>query len=118
MSYVHQAWPSWRYGPNGESAIFQGDDEVPAGWLDHPAKFNEPVKAADAITQPPSAADAAAAASNDEKISALIATHSQTELVALLDAMKELDDSLEYATNWPKLRLATTIVTNGGPLEN
>ncbi len=31
-------WPSWRYGPNGEAAIFQNAAEVPAGWKDHPKK--------------------------------------------------------------------------------
>jgi hypothetical protein len=34
--YVHVAWPSWRYGPNGEKQIFQGPDEVPEGWRDSP----------------------------------------------------------------------------------
>ena len=31
-------WPAWRYGPGGESKIFASASEVPAGWLDHPAK--------------------------------------------------------------------------------
>ncbi len=25
-------WPSWRYGPFGESAIFNSEAEVPYGW--------------------------------------------------------------------------------------
>lgn len=25
-------WPSWRYGPSGEAAIFQTEEEVPFGW--------------------------------------------------------------------------------------
>lgn len=28
-------WPSWRYGPNGQSGIFQSEDDVPAGWIDN-----------------------------------------------------------------------------------
>ena len=27
-------WPSWRYGPNGEAAIFQDEADVPKGWKD------------------------------------------------------------------------------------
>jgi len=26
-------WPSWRYGPNGESAIFEKESDVPYGWV-------------------------------------------------------------------------------------
>lgn len=37
-NYQHQAWPSWRYGPNGESAMFEEWDVIPAGWADHPSK--------------------------------------------------------------------------------
>jgi hypothetical protein len=25
-------WPSWRYGPNGEAAIFERPEDVPDGW--------------------------------------------------------------------------------------
>lgn len=31
-------WPAWRYGPNGQSEIYQNEDEVPDGWEDHPSK--------------------------------------------------------------------------------
>lgn len=31
-------WPSWMYGPNGASGIFQSAAEVPEGWVDSPAK--------------------------------------------------------------------------------
>jgi hypothetical protein len=31
-------WPSWRYGPNGEAAIFDKEEDVPAGWADSPAR--------------------------------------------------------------------------------
>jgi hypothetical protein len=34
-------WPSWRYGPNGESAIFDNEEDVPAGWADHPSRALE-----------------------------------------------------------------------------
>lgn len=35
--YVHQAWPAWKFGPNGESAVFNSADKVPEGWGDAPA---------------------------------------------------------------------------------
>lgn len=34
--YVHQDWPSFRYGPNGESKVFQRAEDVPEGWQDSP----------------------------------------------------------------------------------
>lgn len=36
--YRHQDFPSWRYGPNGQSVIVNSEDETPAGWEDHPSK--------------------------------------------------------------------------------
>ena len=30
--YVYQAWPAWRYGPDGEAEIFNSEEEVPPGW--------------------------------------------------------------------------------------
>jgi hypothetical protein len=35
-TYVHQAWPSYRYGPNGESRVFLCAEDVPEGWSDTP----------------------------------------------------------------------------------
>lgn len=29
-------WPSWYFGPNGQSGIFNSIDEVPVGWQDSP----------------------------------------------------------------------------------
>ncbi len=44
--YAHQEWPAWRYGPNGESAIFEEHDEIPKGWVDDPKKVKaKPVPA-------------------------------------------------------------------------
>lgn len=39
MYYEHQAWPSWRYGPNGESKVCESEADVPKGWVDHPNKL-------------------------------------------------------------------------------
>lgn len=32
MTYQHQAFPSWRYGPNGQSVIVNSEDETPEGF--------------------------------------------------------------------------------------
>lgn len=32
-------WPSWRYGPSDQAAIFDNEEAVPPGWVDHPAKL-------------------------------------------------------------------------------
>lgn len=37
-----EAWPSWRYGPNGEAKIFHREEDVPAGWKDTPSAVFEP----------------------------------------------------------------------------
>lgn len=31
-------WPAWRFGPNGESAIFNHEGEVPYGWSRKPGE--------------------------------------------------------------------------------
>jgi hypothetical protein len=33
-----ETFPSFRYGPDGQSAIFENEDAVPSGWHDHPSK--------------------------------------------------------------------------------
>lgn len=34
-------WPSWRYGPDGASGVFNSAAEVPKGWKDHPGAFGK-----------------------------------------------------------------------------
>lgn len=33
-----KGFPSFRYGPDGQSAIFNSADDVPKDWFDHPSK--------------------------------------------------------------------------------
>lgn len=33
--------PAWFYGPGGQAEIFQHENEVPEGWVDHPGKLPE-----------------------------------------------------------------------------
>lgn len=47
-----KAWPSWRYGPEGQSAIFESEEEVPSGWKDHPSAFAKQEDEAPAGRQP------------------------------------------------------------------
>lgn len=34
-------WPAWHYGPGGEARIFKKAEDVPEGWADTPAAFEE-----------------------------------------------------------------------------
>jgi hypothetical protein len=33
-----KGFPSFRYGPDGQSGVFQSAKDVPTGWKDHPSK--------------------------------------------------------------------------------
>jgi hypothetical protein len=33
-----KGFPSFRYGPDGQSAVFHSEKDVPDGWFDHPSK--------------------------------------------------------------------------------
>lgn len=41
-----QHWPSWWYGPKGESAVFESANDVPRGWHNHPSKHENADSAA------------------------------------------------------------------------
>lgn len=47
-----QNWPAWRYGPNGASAVFESEKDVPKGWTDHPSKMVNNTGAARTAMQP------------------------------------------------------------------
>lgn len=36
-----QMFPSWRYGPDGQSAIFASEADIPAGWAEHPSAVRD-----------------------------------------------------------------------------
>lgn len=155
--YVYQAWPAWRYPPEGgEGQVFNAPDEVPEGWTNIPpgtsTAEDEPAPAAPPAEPVEQREDAAAlaqrfkdeleaetkdeeaaeevveeqveltdeekAADRNAKIEKLRDTKEQKELVAELERMQAIQPNIEFATNWPKLKLATTIVDNGGPLED
>lgn len=66
-------WPGWYYGPNGAADIFNGPDEVPEGWEDHPSKVGEkPAAPKKPVAPTGKKADAGKAASEiDDKVAAL-----------------------------------------------
>lgn len=37
-------WPAWRFGPDGESQMFDDPKDVPDGWVDTPPILYEPVE--------------------------------------------------------------------------
>ena len=39
---VISEWPAWRYGPEGESGIFECEEDVPSGWMPTPDAIYEP----------------------------------------------------------------------------
>lgn len=45
-------WPSWFYGPNDKSEVFESADQVPEGWQDHPSKVEQKAVAKPAPTPP------------------------------------------------------------------
>jgi hypothetical protein len=49
-------FPGWRYGPNGQSAIFESEKDIPAGWVDHPSLVKGAAKADKPKTDKPSKA--------------------------------------------------------------
>ena len=113
--YEYQAWPAWWFGPNGQRQIFKSADEVPEGWVDSAveaeAKDWEPGEG-EGEPERVLTADQTVSALDD-----LVNNNSQGELVAMLTAMAEVDDAIEFSASWPKLKLAQCIIDNGGPLE-
>lgn len=59
MSDEKVSWPAWFYGPNDAAEIFEKAEDVPAGWVDHPALVGTekaPAKTAPAKTAAQAAA--------------------------------------------------------------
>lgn len=54
-------WPAWRYGPGGEARIFQEDEPIPEGWVDHPSLLAAAPEPATSLTGSESIAEIEAA---------------------------------------------------------
>jgi hypothetical protein len=112
----HVAWPSWRYGPDGEAAIFTRAEDVPDGWYDHPKK-HEPGYVAPADEEALAAREAALAVreaalkekvviplTRDEMCAGLFQRHipfdedaSDVTLYALVQASQAIEAAAEKA---------------------
>jgi hypothetical protein len=96
------SWPAWFYGPDGQSQIFQNEDEVPSGWEDHPSKVGGSEGSAKLST----------IEDDDDRIDGLMA-YTAPELVDILDQHNDdADEEIEFSKSWPKLKLAKTILEN------
>lgn len=118
MSKTKKEWPGWRFPPDGgKGQIFDGPEEVPEGWVADLSDV-KPAKAPKAPKAPkePAAADSLASAEAKAAAAAkLVDDNTQAELVAILVGMNDerADDAqIEYLDNWPKAKLAATIVEN------
>jgi hypothetical protein len=133
--YEYVAWPAWRYCADGRSAVFNSAEEVPSGWVTYD-ELNGLDDAPDTITDelidlfdeqgnpPPDAAITPAfekpreltADQRAELINKLRDGNTQNDLVNIIELMNtQRDEEIEFSPGWPKLRLAETIVENGGP---
>lgn len=54
------SWPSCKYGPDGQAAVFACAEDVPAGWVDHPSLCQRKPKGGDLSTAIEAIEDAAA----------------------------------------------------------
>jgi hypothetical protein len=116
--YEYTAWPAWFYGPGDKREIFERAEDVPDGWVDYDAFMAGELAEAEASGV--TGEDRERVLTNDQRdtaINKLIDAHTQADLATMLADMRELDDSIEFLPSWPKVKLATAIVENGGPLD-
>lgn len=93
-----QGWPAWRYGPDGQSGVFQGPHEVPEGWHDGSGGNGAPV------AQPVTAASEALAKAQavcDERSAALEqrAQELDDREAALMERERELMERARQLTD-------------------
>lgn len=145
--YDYKEWPAWRYREDGKGQIFNNPEEVPDGWytLDELNELNADaiINPGAPKAQQDRAEELGLTAEDDEKdetdpsllkaeeqprvltadqrkaaVDKLRDENSQKDLVTMLELMNEdREDEIEFSGNWPKQKLAETIVDNGGPLE-
>lgn len=102
--YQHQGWPSWRYGPDGQSQVFQSEDEVPDGWEDHPSKVGKESSSSSGTEF------AASGVSEDDETVKSLMSKTHDDLVEILEDAQDDNEEIEFLKSWPKLKLAQTIV--------
>jgi hypothetical protein len=105
------SWPAWFYGPNGKSAIFEAEGDVPPGWQDHPEKV-----AADPSNVRTGSASLAPAAATDKDKAGQSGTKTPTP-PATDKAAAATDNADVDAAGWPfdpSLHAATRSKTKDG----
>lgn len=129
--YEYQAWPAWRYGPDGQKAIFESPEEVPEGWGDVPPTATpageEPVHVDPSLIGAVSTDDDDNDDDGDDNgdgdddtpkptAEELAKAHKKDDLIAMLELMAEKDDSIEFSARWGEVKLAQLIIDKGGPI--
>lgn len=125
-AYEYVAWPAWRYHPEtGNGQIFESAEEVPEGWSDLPPGATpageEPIAFDLSLVGNTGASeddDEGEGEDDEPKPTAeeLAKSHKKADLVAMLELMAEKDDKVEFSPKWPEIKLAQTILDNGGPI--
>lgn len=121
--YQYQEWPAMRYGPDGQTEVFNSEDEVPEGWVNHPSKLGK--KASEKIREE---LDPMTNEGDDDEEPETIELDakdiaealSQDELIAKIDEVNEEraeDEQIEYAGNWSKVKLAQALIDAGVEVE-
>lgn len=64
--YVHQPFPSWRYGPDGSAKVVDREEDTPEGWTSTPPTAEE-IEAHRAASQSKAALKAALSAGGTKK---------------------------------------------------
>lgn len=132
--YEYQEWPAWRYTADGRGKVFNNADEVPEGWMTHAEMTGLTAEVMTAQTTEPGDGEPVIVpvTENERELTAdqrrsaitkLVDGNQQKDLVTMLELMNEKRveedlEELEFGSTWPKLKLAETIVDNGGPLED
>ncbi len=133
--YEYKAWPAWRYNPEtGAGQVFEAEEEVPHGWTNVPPGTTEPddepvtidvSKIGTPVVEPPTVEAPAPEDDDGDTADAIpeVVKMTRDELVALgqarLAAILEEKNGeegveIEFLPNWPKAKLADTVIENGG----
>lgn len=84
MTSQLQLWPAWWYGPDDAAEIFNSEEEVPQGWVDHPSKVLGRFSEAEQVN-------------SDESV---YKTFGDDKIIAELKLR-----NIEYGARWPRAKL-------------
>lgn len=92
MTDESSQWPAWFYGPDGAKEVFNNEDEVPAGWQDHPSKVGGEKRA-----------------KKDEQVTdeSPYRTWDDAKVITELKIRK-----IEFGERWPRQKLEALLLTD------